>query len=76
MVPFLLVLTTYGFATLNFRVPIKLLVILFINAGLPESDIALNCQKEPFDRGGTLASMSLAVALFLIPKTNCAFFSR
>jgi hypothetical protein len=73
MVPFLI---THGLAIIQIRMPFQLLVIMR-DAGLPESHITMNSQKEPFDRDGkATAAMSWAVALSLIPKTNCGFFSR
>jgi hypothetical protein len=63
-------LITYVLADIQIRMASKLDIIM--DAGLPASFIEWNCQKESFDRDEkATTSMSLAVALCLIPKTIC-----
>jgi hypothetical protein len=52
-----------------------LLVIVVMDAGLPESSIALKYRKEPFNRKWNNSGMSLAAALYWIRKTIWLFSS-
>jgi hypothetical protein len=44
-----LFLVTHGLADIQIRMPFEL-ILFWMNAGLPESAITLNCQKEPLDQ--------------------------
>jgi hypothetical protein len=79
MLPFLFLMA--GLAHIQIRTPFHPLILVIdiveATAGLPESHINLNYQKEPFDRyGNAKAPISLAAAWCLIRKTNWLFFSH
>jgi hypothetical protein len=51
------------------------LVLILMNAFLPETIMTLNCRKEPIDRNGKNSRIPMAVDLWWIRKTNSPFFS-
>jgi hypothetical protein len=63
MVPIVIIIT-HGLA-IQIRMPYLLIVMIIdMDARLPESHIALNCQKEQIDQdGNATVAISLAVAL-------------
>jgi hypothetical protein len=42
--------TTHGLAEIQIRMQFLFLLVIVMDAGLPESAIGLNCRKEPFGR--------------------------
>jgi hypothetical protein len=49
MLASLVPLFTHGLPEIQIHMEFLLMAVIFMNAGLPERHIALNCRKEPFD---------------------------